>query len=125
MADDPLYYLRAIQRRLEEYREAADAVATDDFPVALTLGGQALFDEIDWLDGYIEAININRWGQSHGMYVGRRPDLKGKTALVRPGANPERVLAQFDDVVGLPELGIGWHEYDARDFRLDRKKADC
>ena len=46
---DELYYLEAILRRLREVKEALADTA------AFSLGGQAIADEIDWLDCYIDA----------------------------------------------------------------------
>lgn len=74
--------------------------------------------------------------QRHGKYVGALPHLQGKTALLNPGASPDLILAQFDDVKltlsGLPAeeaslggrfedpsadlLGYGWHEFHAEEF---------
>ena len=46
--DHQLYYLRAIARRLDEFQEALDGID------ALTIGGEALADERDWLDCFID-----------------------------------------------------------------------
>ena len=51
MNDTDLYYLRAIQRRLEEYN---DLVSTDFlYGNTSLLGIEALADEQDWLAEYI------------------------------------------------------------------------
>lgn len=49
VTDGDLYYLRAIQKRLEEFREALDGIE------ALSIGGEAFHDERDWLDCFIDA----------------------------------------------------------------------
>ena len=49
MSDNDLYYLRAIRRRLLEFRSV---IPDDVFP---SLGSEALADEIDWLDCFIDA----------------------------------------------------------------------
>ena len=46
-----LYYLRAINRRLAEFQEALDGIE------ALSIGGEALADERDWLDCYIDRLS--------------------------------------------------------------------
>jgi len=45
--DHDLYYLRCIGRRLAEFQEALDGID------ALTIGGDAMADERDWLDDYL------------------------------------------------------------------------
>ena len=46
--DNDLYYLRCISRRLAEFQEAMDGID------ALTIGGEAMADERDWLEDYID-----------------------------------------------------------------------
>ena len=48
MTDNELYYLRAIHRRLKEFKSV---VPDDVFP---SLGSEAMADEIDWLDCFID-----------------------------------------------------------------------
>jgi hypothetical protein len=47
---DELHYLRAIHRRLLEFKE----VVPDPADVGFSLGHEALADEIDWLDCFID-----------------------------------------------------------------------
>ena len=60
-----------------------------------------------------------------GTYIGDRPELKGKTAILqeaknhfalaqRNGAGSLELLAQFDDR-SLPEA-YGWHKFECSDF---------
>lgn len=68
--------------------------------------------------------------QYHGTYVGSRPELKGKTAIVQVETHDvqdmvprhgqvlcETLTAQFDDR-NLPEA-LGWHGFGLDDFQLD------
>lgn len=48
MTENDLYYLRAIKRRLDEFKDALADTA------AFSLGGQAFADEINWLDCFID-----------------------------------------------------------------------
>jgi hypothetical protein len=67
---------------------------------------------------------------SRGTYTGPRADLKDHKALLRQ-KDEDTVLAQFDDSAlpadpSLPaaselnnSLGLGWHEFPAKDFEPD------
>ena len=48
--DSDLYYLRSCLRHLREFSEVTDDAG---FP---SIGGEALADNIDWLDCYIERL---------------------------------------------------------------------
>lgn len=58
-----------------------------------------------------------------GTYIGRIDELSGKTALVSVDIDyrTNTVKAQFDQLDleynGVP-MAYGWHEFDARDFRI-------
>lgn len=53
----------------------------------------------------------------HGArYVGPRPELKGRTALVL--TYPSFIMAQFDDMDAPGMMGWGWHRFELADFEL-------
>lgn len=56
---------------------------------------------------------------NRGIYIGETEELKGRTALLRMGNPPGKVLAQFDHIpteVDGVDLSHGWHEFSAQDF---------
>jgi hypothetical protein len=53
-AQNEAYYFRAILRRLREMSEAVGDAMMDGEPVSM-LGNEALADEIDWLDCWLDA----------------------------------------------------------------------
>ena len=53
----------------------------------------------------------------HGIYIGLRPELTGKGALLRQGS-PNQLLAQFDDTT--TGLGFGWHAFSSEEFEIER-----
>ena len=67
-------------------------------------------------------------------YIGPRTELKGQSALVKPGEIPGTVKAQFDDVgqrsvndlkgvkdvTDLEQLMFGWHEFQDDDFQAPK-----
>lgn len=54
-----------------------------------------------------------------GRYVGLDVELKAKTALLRKHDDPQKVLAQFDDLEC--PLSSDWHEFERRDFKIIRE----
>lgn len=57
----------------------------------------------------------------NATYVGRIDALSGKTAILHIDEKTRKVKAQFDQLDleynGVP-MAYGWHEFDARDFRI-------
>jgi len=52
----------------------------------------------------------------YGTYIGSREDLTGERALIQFTAEPDKVLAQFDDADGYTH---GWYDFQLADFQLD------
>ena len=59
MSESDLYYLRTILRRLRAFKQ----LISDD---GLSLGSEALADEIDWLDCFIDAKARNVIAKAKG-----------------------------------------------------------
>lgn len=70
----------------------------------------------------LDDVIVPKAQTEHLVYVGQREDLKWEWALVRPGAQEGKVLAQFDNLekFGDRENGpcYGWHEFDRTEFDL-------
>lgn len=63
---------------------------------------------------------------NRGTYTGETEDLKGRTALLRVGSTPGKMLAQFDHIpteVDGKDLSYGWHEFDKADFEMTETDA--
>lgn len=56
----------------------------------------------------------------HAKYIGPRPMLKGRFALLREKEGGAKILAQFDLPEGFPPDSVcfGWHVFDSEDFAL-------
>lgn len=63
----------------------------------------------------------------HGTVDNAAPELIGKTALLQRHENPDRILAQFDEMGRTYEgvdLSHGWHVFHRDAFILDEDRFE-